>query len=350
MRSDGFVEASQLRKSSCLVCGSAFRRGRSAFHRARSGAAYTLNAKPDNSFDRRRHEGYAHAIAQACGAAPAKVIDVGCGNGALLDLLRERWQETQFCGVEPASLPREHATRRGFETFASLRPGLHADLVISVNVLEHTPDPGAFLRDLSGLVPTGGRCVLIWPDGQMPSTELLFNDHLFTLSNETVAWMSEANRWKPVRPLSVLQGFQGLMLRRHHLAAGGKARRAPRVEGSAVGLARDRSAYLRRWAALDQELLPHIDTSKQLIAFGGGEVAQLLRAYAPRVWGHVQAITADEPVDIGAFQLAYRGLDEIHPATHQLLLATHPRAHAMLRGRLQSAGFDCIAWNHLIEG
>ena len=55
------------------------------------------------------------------------------------------------------------------------------DLVIAVNVIEHSPDPARFLAALAAMTKPGGRIVVVCPDGSEPSTELLFFDHLSSI-------------------------------------------------------------------------------------------------------------------------------------------------------------------------
>ena len=45
-----------------------------------------------------------------------------------------------------------------------------------------------------------------------------------------------------------------------------------------------RDFYLKAWHDLDQALLNRSQSFPRLVAFGGGQTAALLRAYAPRTW------------------------------------------------------------------
>lgn len=87
-----------------------------------------------------------------------RVLDVGCGNGAWLEMAREAgWQAA---GVEPDSVSREQAHGRGFDVRERIadwlgEPGSF-DYVTMSHVIEHVHDPLALLRDSLGLLRPGG--------------------------------------------------------------------------------------------------------------------------------------------------------------------------------------------------
>ncbi|TFZ03815.1 class I SAM-dependent methyltransferase [Ramlibacter humi] len=347
MRSDGLVVGQPLSKWHCVACASVFRAAERTFHKARSAEpAYVLNAKADNAFDLQRHSGYADVVADAIPSAPAAILDVGCGNGALLTLLGRRWPAARRMGVEPAALPRAQAAQRGIDTAPTLGPGLVADLVVSINVLEHTTAPAAFLSGIARALRPGGICVLVWPDDRTPSSELLLNDHLHTLSTETVRTLAACSGLEAKSALRAPAGFQGLRLAHGRFPIGAltslRTQRLP-----SLALARQRGGYLGRWAALDANLLERTLPEKHLVAFGNGEAAQTLRAYAPRAWSRVHAISADVPVG-DDWGLPVIDPAQLEPDRHQLLLATHPRWQARLRARFEAAGIRCLSWDDLV--
>ena len=96
-----------------------------------------------------------------------RVLEIGCGSGAFLDAVRPYVEQLQ--GVEP---DRESRTwiegRLGLAVaadFESLRPEEETfDLVVMFHVLEHLPDPLAFLRSLPKLLRAGGKAVIEVPN------------------------------------------------------------------------------------------------------------------------------------------------------------------------------------------
>lgn len=61
------------------------------------------------------------------------------------------------------------------------------DLVFSVQVIEHTADPVAFLASQRSCLAPGGVVVTICPNGAVPHAELIHSDHLFSFAPSHLA-------------------------------------------------------------------------------------------------------------------------------------------------------------------
>jgi hypothetical protein len=86
------------------------------------------------------------------------------------------------------------------------------------------------------------------------------------------------------------------------------------------------------------------------LAFGGGQTAALLRAYAPRTWSRIDAIAVDEPAEawtLGPAVVPYQ--DAIRRPGSSMLVATSPHVQALLAERLRRDGLRPIVWNDLIS-
>src|SRR5688572_20035499 len=97
----------------------------------------------------------AHAVA-LCRPAPATVVEIGCGEGALLAELARAWPRARFDGFElsaPAieiARSREIARAGRLEAYDGARvPAADGayELAVLSHVLEHVPDPLPLLRE-----------------------------------------------------------------------------------------------------------------------------------------------------------------------------------------------------------
>lgn len=99
------------------------------------------------------------------------VIDVGCGTGELLELLRIRRPNVKAIGLDFSAVAVTQAQHAGFEAHVAALPDLPlpdacVDAVVCMETLEHVSDFEASLHSLFRVLRPGGRLLLTVPDGR----------------------------------------------------------------------------------------------------------------------------------------------------------------------------------------
>ena len=102
---------------------------------------------------------------------PRRLLDVGCGVGAITAYLGDRLRVGEVCGVDIAGERVEAARRAGVEAYpcelneeALPFPDGHFDAVFCGEVIEHLVDPDHMLDEIGRVLAPGGVCVLTTPN------------------------------------------------------------------------------------------------------------------------------------------------------------------------------------------
>ena len=139
-----------------------------------------------------------------------RFIDIGCATGALVRHMADRkWESV---GVELCEESADYGRRqRGvdirtgtLETAAF--PEAYFDLVHSSHVIEHVPDPGAFVDEIRRVLKPGGWCVTVTPSVSGFQARLLgrhwrsaIADHVNLFSPPGLQRLFAERRLNPVR-------------------------------------------------------------------------------------------------------------------------------------------------------
>jgi SAM-dependent methyltransferase len=338
--SDGRIVRRPLDKICCRECGLV--RHRTRLTDTEVGKIYATDYSLPmraGSADEARGRVYAAIVAEAIGGMDncRRFLDVGCGSGTMLRALLGLGRETSFWGVDPAlpspivELDDRLTMVRG--TLATAGAEWEAfDAIASVNTIEHSADPIAFLRDLGDRLRSDGRIVVVCPAACPANIELLFFDHLWTITPAAMACFADRAGLDIVtcRLLGGASfGFQLFVLEKSAAAQG----------GIAIGSSGDFGSYLGAWRGLDEAWSAELaDVSRPVQAFGAAQMAALLRGYAPRTWEQVERLVVDDPAE--AWQLG--SVVGYEPAVHSggwvTLVAVHPAAQEAVAARIRADG------------
>lgn len=127
---------------------------------------------------RRRLEAW--RLLRACAGLPpdARVLDVGCGDGFHLDLLREHGPPTwRLHGVDSSTRAVDAARQRGLDVELArvedlLIPEGSVDLALLIQTIEHLADPRAALVAIRRVLRPGGRLVIVTDNTRSPDFTL----------------------------------------------------------------------------------------------------------------------------------------------------------------------------------
>jgi 2-polyprenyl-3-methyl-5-hydroxy-6-metoxy-1,4-benzoquinol methylase len=111
----------------------------------------------------------AAAILEWSGVRTGKILDVGCMFGFLLDEARAHGLVAH--GIELSPGPAQVARDKGhdvftgtLEAYAAENPTTKFDAIYAQHVLEHIPDPRAFLATAKSMLAPGGKVVICVPN------------------------------------------------------------------------------------------------------------------------------------------------------------------------------------------
>ncbi len=139
--------------------------GSEAFYRAICGSEYYVEGKWE----------FEQAIGDLHYCRAKRILDVGCGSGNFLRLLRRADPGLRIWGHDQSAVLMRQLAAEGFEALPGAPEQLAAnaglepfDAICMFQVLEHTADPLAFLRIYARLLRPGGTLIVTTPDADGP--------------------------------------------------------------------------------------------------------------------------------------------------------------------------------------
>ncbi len=141
------------------------------------------------------------------GLRGAVLMDVGCGAGSFLDLVKGVCRVT--IGIEPTASLRQAVVAKGHVGFpycsdAAAEWEGRVDVAALFSVIEHVPDPKALLHDIRRLLRPGGRLLLSTPNRRDWLLDVLPDDYAPFFYRLVHTWYFDADA---MRRLAELAGF-----------------------------------------------------------------------------------------------------------------------------------------------
>jgi 2-polyprenyl-3-methyl-5-hydroxy-6-metoxy-1,4-benzoquinol methylase len=195
MRSDHVIERRPLVKRICARCGLAREGAAPVDLDAMYSEEYKV-APADYIFysstgPQRRSDVFARWLVDAFGrekwASSRRVLEVGAGEGAVMAALGREFPHCSLEGLELCESSAQAARSAGLPVHSVTVENWDADpydAIYSIAVLEHVPSPTAFLQRLRTLLKPEGLLYLAQPTQDVPSYDILFNDHLHHFGSE----------------------------------------------------------------------------------------------------------------------------------------------------------------------
>ena len=143
------------------------------------------------------------------------VADVGCGGGALLDLVQAE-TGSQTIAIEPYVGYHSSLTQRGHTVFGSAAdvlagPGTEfVDVALSFHVIEHTIDPVEYLQEIRSFVRPGGLAVVLTPnlddflmhaDAERMAPFFYRRVHNYYFTAKSLRWIGGLAGWEPIHDI-----------------------------------------------------------------------------------------------------------------------------------------------------
>lgn len=166
-----------------------------------------LNAVFDRSYyeanqqagDRPALRWYARVCHRLMGGAEKEVFDFGCGTGWLMYHLLSYGYRVS--GFDESEYSRKTARRlapecRLYENLSTVPTG-GFDLVVSLHVLEHMPDPAASVLQLANLLKPNGYLMFVVP-ARNGLGHRIRGDQWFALRDETHISLLEEHEWRVI--------------------------------------------------------------------------------------------------------------------------------------------------------
>jgi SAM-dependent methyltransferase len=257
----------------CRACGLVFSNPRpterymNRFYRARYRAFYEGQGEITEAYIARRgwREGAATRVRRYAGFVPSggRVLDIGCGAGLFLSVLREARPDVTVQGIEPNHMQAAYARdalgvpvhEDLFNTFDAAAP---FDLVVAFHVAEHIHDLPGFFGFLHRVAAPGATVALETPnlESGWRGIGMFHIAHLYAFTPDSLARLASRHGFAAIRAAAAEEGWDAHNLQVVLRLAASPAPHPPSridegVRRRCRGAARPRwQSVVRSWAKL----------------------------------------------------------------------------------------------------
>jgi SAM-dependent methyltransferase len=288
---------------------------------------------------------------------PSRILDVGCGQGWAMELMKALYPEADIEGLEPSHYNTRVARDKGFVVYET-RAGEAAsmqnkyDLVYSNNVIQHVTNAREFVSSLKEMVSEEGVIVITCPDGSVPNIEILWGDqnfsflpaHLIRLCEDTGF---EAINWFSSPPSPSVPPAQMLVL-----SPGRKlqeCRSGMNIPTSSLEeIYHAKCEYLKAFEQIDGFIYSRTEDYARVFNLGASYWSSILAAYCPRYWQRVSACLVDNADDVERSFLD-KGVLALSSITttdgDALVFGTSPSTHKALCAKFSNSWKKIVPWD-----
>jgi SAM-dependent methyltransferase len=337
MRSDGLILHESLKKFHCDECGAVSGRNDNQPH-----IPY-LRSNGASIFDLRRHHSVAGGISKLIEkyefSDSPKVLEVGAASFETSFRLKERNPKARITAIDnsPERVISSAAIDMIIGDFSNHNFHVPFDVIFSNNVVEHIADTRQFLGRCSKFLEDAGVLIICCPTFSPASNELLFADHLyhFTPSGLSICCESSdlqivdhhVSGWDSLTHVYVLRKTLNRM-------------NSCLTKANHRQLFNDRQSHLLEWAKQDETVLGKLRDNVPTLLYGAGEFSQLVRAYLPRTYTRIAAITVDDLTGSREFDKPKIELKSTDPHCGQIIIGSHPASRLAVKEKLLKFGFS----------
>ena len=360
----GKIVAQPLGKSMCSKCGFVQRNrflflGHSEYYQEDYASYYERPGTED--YHRKRYQGLVEWMSRFLPETFRfeRVLDVGCGQGWMMDAMSSRYDGIDISGIEPNKHNAAIAIRKGFSVAETKIEQSEVngtyDLVYSNNVLQHINDAREFLSNMKMRLNKHGVIIVTCPDCSRPSIDLLWSDHNYSflpehlldigyeLGFETV-YVSQSNYNSSIPPAQLLLLTNNPGYSEAELAKS----QTPVRDINHDHL--KKLEYLLTFSKLNDYLTQKISGFSRVYNFGASYWTSVIAAYCPDYWNRVEACVIDTQDNINEF-LGKRIMELTELKNKDkiaMVLGTTPTGHDWLAKKLHEYA-SIIRWDKFFQ-